>query len=55
MGRTVTMTFEEKSAVREALMSFVIKACIKPEEMPPEAMRVLPAVLETLVDYFGRW
>ena len=54
MGRTVTMTFEEKSALREALMKFVIKACTKPEEMPPEAISVLPAVLETLVEYFGR-
>ena len=49
MGRAVTMTFEEKSAIREALMKFVIKACTKPEEMPPEAISVLPAVAEELL------
>ena len=54
MGRTVTMTFEEKSALRDALMKFVIRACEQPEKLPPEAMSVLPAVLETLVGYFGR-
>ena len=49
MGRTVTMTFEEKSAIREALMKFVIRACTKPEEMPPEAISALPAVTEELL------
>ena len=49
MGRTVTMTFEEKSAIREALMKFVIRACTKPEEMPPEAISVLQAVTEELL------
>ena len=49
MGRTVTMTFEEKSAIREALMKFVIRACTKPEEMPPEAISVLPTVTEELL------
>ena len=49
MGRLVTMTFEEKSAVRDALMNFVIRACEKPEELSPEAVKVLPAITELLL------
>ena len=54
MEQTGMMTVNEKTAIRVALMRFVIRACEKPEEIPPEAMRVLPAVLSTLVECFGR-
>ena len=54
MEQTGMMTSQEKAAIRGALMRFVVKACEQPEKLPPEAISVLPAVLETLVEYFGR-
>lgn len=55
MESTVMLTREERAEIREALMSFVKKVCDKPEELPPEAIEVLPAVANVLMDYYGRF
>ena len=49
MESTVMLTREERAEIREALMSFVKKVCDKPEELPPEAIEVLPAIAELLL------
>ena len=50
----VTMTFSEKSELRDVLLSFVERVCNNAETMPLEVLRVLPAVLEQLLGYYGR-
>ena len=54
MERTVMLTREERIELCETLMSFVKRVCSKPEEIPPEAITVLPAVTEMLLSYYGR-
>ena len=49
MESTVMLTREERAEIREALMSFVKKVCDKPEELPPDAIRALPAIAELLL------
>ena len=54
MEGTVMLTREERTELRDALMSFVKRVCSKPEDIPPEAITVLPAVTEMLLSYYGR-
>ena len=48
------LMFSEKSELRDVLLSFVERVCNNAETMPPEVLRVLPAVLEQLLGYYGR-